>query len=361
VHYSAANLVKAILGLPQNRWYEYISSTTRTQVQVVRSDGPEGPITIARRDPTRNSSPTEASISTQMIWRVANAIAEGVPLHFDRILGASYNTRSAFEALLAHTSEFYYCRPGRIELIHNSTKILRGHKHLIWLPSKPHRNGAKAEYEVGTNLAISEIPSQIITYETLTVKTSNHQLDIDLQRRHAQIQVALAKIGACLGFRTWIAHGDRGIKYGNSTIGQLPGVVQNLRDERVLTAYNDAIDAALHIDCIWFRNGKFMPAVMEIEHTTGVTSGLARLKRFQDAAPALANIRWVIVAPDEDRNNVIRKASTPQFRSLDIEYFSYSSVEELHSLCMRRRIDNLAVNDRFISCFMERVNQSVAP
>ena len=49
-----------------------------------------------------------------MIWRVANAISEGEPINFDRVLGGSYNTRSVLESLLASTPEFYYCYPGRI-------------------------------------------------------------------------------------------------------------------------------------------------------------------------------------------------------------------------------------------------------
>ena len=99
-----------------------------------------------------------------------------------------------------------------------------------------------------------------------------------------------------------------------------------------------------------------MPAVMEVEHSTGVTSGLTRMKKFQDLGPALSGVRWVIVAPDEDRNDVIKKANHKQFESLDARYFSYSGVEELYSLCSRRNLTNLAVNEAFLDCFMEKCN-----
>jgi len=59
-------------------------------------------------------------------------------------------------------------------------------------------------------------------------------------------------------------------------------VIVSLRDEKLLSAYIEASQAALMIDCIWFKNGKLMPAVMEVEHSTGVTSGLTRMKNFQD-------------------------------------------------------------------------------
>ena len=43
------------------------------------------------------------------IRRVSNAINPGEPFNIDRILGASYNTRSVLETLIALTPEFYYC------------------------------------------------------------------------------------------------------------------------------------------------------------------------------------------------------------------------------------------------------------
>src|SRR5204863_1930964 len=116
--------------------------------------------------------------------------------------------------------------------------------------------------------------------------------------------VALYEIGRQLGFRTWIAQNDRGIEYKGRRLGELDGVVVSLDDERVVSAFDNAVRAALLIDCIWFRNRRFMPAVIEIEHTTGVRSGLTRMKNLQDMLPRYDDTRWVIAAPDEDRNDV---------------------------------------------------------
>jgi formylglycine-generating enzyme required for sulfatase activity len=66
------------------------------------------------------------------------------------------------EALLAHTPEFYYCYPGRIEGNISNSKIRKGHKHLLWLPNKPHNLGQIAETK--TEQIISEIPSQSAIY-----------------------------------------------------------------------------------------------------------------------------------------------------------------------------------------------------
>jgi type II restriction enzyme len=351
---TASNIVRSILGLPRNRWYEYVNPRSRSQVKVLSADGPEGPLRVERRDPGSNTV-TTVSLSSQMIWRVANACKPNTPINLDRVLGASYNTRSLLEALMVHTPEFYWCTPGRIELVNDSAKIRAGHKHLLWSPAVPHENGVMSESESGSLQAISEIPSQTVTYEALTGigSVAATPLEIEVNRRHLQIQIALIEIGVKLGFRTWIAQNDRGYLYGKKRIGELEGVIPTLANERVLSAYEEAQDAARLIDCIWFKNGRLMPAVIEVEHSTGVTSGLTRMKKFQDLGPSLSDIRWVIVAADEDRNEVIRKASTQQFASLNTKFFPYSAVEELHSLSTRRGLSNRSVNEAFLDCFME--------
>jgi type II restriction enzyme len=286
-----------------------------------------------------------------MLWRVANSLEPGIPVNLDRILGASYNTRSALEALLAHTPEFCWCLPGRIEIINSSSKIQRGHKHLVWLPGAPHPAGVLKEHK--SDLVVSELPSKSVVYEALSFGAKAQAgMDIDVARRHLQVQVALILIGTQLGYRTWIARNDKGFKYGAKKIGELDGVVVKLDDEKLLMAYDAAVSAALQIDCIWFRNSHFMPAVIEVEHSTGVTSGLTRMKNLQSHAPHIQT-RWVIAAPDEDRVKVIREANKPDFLSLNVQYFPYSAVDEMYSLVQRRKISKSAITDEFLNCFFE--------
>ena len=87
-----------------------------------------------------------------------------------------------------------------------------------------------------------------------------------------------------------------------------------------------------------------MPAVFEVEHSTCVTSGLTRMKHFRDQIPPIET-RWVIVAPDEDRHKVYTEANKEQFKDMNVRFFPYSSVEELYSLCQRRKVSG--VNDEF--------------
>ncbi len=327
-------------------------------IKIVLVELPEGPIRIKRWDPSKGESLDKSktvTISSQMLWRLANALQPNQPLNVDRVFGASYNTRSVLEALLAHTPQFYYCYPGRIESINSRTKIKEGHKHLLWRPDLPHELGISSKIE--TDIVISEIPSMEVFYEALVLPAGNidPKLDIDIQRRHAQIQIALYHIGKQLGYRTWIAQNDKGIQYQDKKLGEYEGIIARLEDEILIKSHVDAIKAALLIDCIWFKNGKLMPAVMEIEHSTGVTSGLTRMQNFKDRFPPFPT-RYVIVASEDDRKKVIQEANKPQFQNLDVKFFTYTAVEELYRLCQTRKLKG--VTEDFLDCYMESVRVS---
>lgn len=355
--YTAYNLVRDIDMLPRNRDFNYIVASNHGLIHIEEVALPAGPICIKRWNPQKGESRMAAkseTISQEMIWRVANAVKEGDPINFDRVLGGSYNTRSVLEALLAHTPCFYYCYPGRIMDMGGHTSIEHGHKHLIYVPNNPHAPGELAKLEV-PNMAVSEIPMQSVTYDNLILPEGfaiGEGLDIEVVRRHTQIQIALYLIGLKFGFRTWIAQNDKGIIYNDKPLLEQPGIIPTLNQEGIINAFPGAEPSARFIDCIWFQNHRYMPAVMEVEHTTGVTSGLTRMKGLQDAMPAF-NTRYVIVAPDDDREKVVDEANRPQFLSLDTRYFSYSSVEELYYICSHRNLHG--VTQDFLDCYMERV------
>ncbi|MCK5592025.1 MAG: restriction endonuclease, partial [Candidatus Pacebacteria bacterium] len=252
---TATNIVNAIGKLQKNVSYNYVNPTTTSQIKIDEIVRPEGPIYIKRFDPSKGKTEEKAirqSISTEMLWRVANALSFKQPANIDRVLGASYNTRSAFEALLAHTPEFYFCYPGRIEVIRSSSKIKKGHKHLIWRPDSPHEQGVMMEYKTD-NMYISEIPSTNAVYEALVIpdiEPENQQdFDIDVQRRHAQMQIALIFIGQQLGSKIWVASNDRAIEYKGQKIGEMNNVISSISDVRLIQPYDEAARAARLIDC----------------------------------------------------------------------------------------------------------------
>ena len=351
---TTTDLVRAINDLPKNRQYRYINPRNKRVIQIRDITLPEGPIVIRRYDPSKGERPADAndeSISPQMIARIANAFLPGQPINFDRVLGGSYNTRSALEALLAHTPQFYTCNPGRLDSY--SGNVARGHKHLMWLPDEPHQLGMIQQKE--TELVISEAPIVDLTYDSLAIPDDKLKAEIDenIQRQHARIQVALVLIGQCLGYRSWVAHNDKGIIYKGQRLGEMETVIESLRDEPLVASFDNAANAGWLIDCIWFGNQTRMPAVMEVEHTTGVTSGLTRMAGFKQRMPQLMT-RYVIVAPDEDRRKVVTECSRPQFADLDARFFPYSAVEELLLLCQRRSLQG-GTTDTFLDAYIEAI------
>lgn len=349
------NLISYINQLPKNQDYNYVNPSTKGLIRILDVNLPDGPIVFKRWNPSKGGTASGAkneTISAEMVWRLANAFAEGQPVNVDRVFGASYNTRSVLESLVAHTPQFYYCYPGRIMDIGGHSTIERGHKHLLWKPNEPHENGVLLEVE--TDVAVSEIPISSAVYDSLYLPDTLdlNGMDIEVARRHTQIQIALYLIGLQLGFRTWIAQNDKGIKYQNKPLIEQQGIVTSLNNENLVGPYNGAVSAGAFIDCIWFKNGRLMPAVMEVEHTTGVTSGLERMYNFYRHIPPIRT-RYVIAAPDEDRELVVREANKDMFCELDTRFFPYSAVEELYTICQRRKLHG--VTEEFLDCYMEPV------
>ena len=347
--YTVQNMVRALASLSRDRRYNYVNPKNEGTIEILNVMIPFGPVTIRRSGSKVGSS----TISTEMMERVASAITDGMPINLDRILGGSYNTRSALEALLAHTSEFFFCYPGRISPSESSVEVLKGHKHIVWKPNSPHAHGELVE--IKTQMVISESATCETVYDevgSLAVEESSIN-EYSHARRHAQIQYLLAQVGFQFGYKIWIAQNDRGVKIGDKSFSEMPGVLPTLKEGTVIANFSEAAHAARLIDCIWFKNGRLMPAVFEVEHSTGVTSGLTRMKAFRDILPPFPS-RYVIAAPDEDRAKVFAEFDKAQFRDLKPQYISYSAIEELAGLCRKRKI--MGVTDEFIDSFCESAN-----
>lgn len=347
--FTAADICRAIDALNKNVYYSYANPRTHGEIKIVRVQLPEGPITIKRH---RIGDPwgEDENISSQMIWRIANALNSRIPINVDRVLGGSYNTRSVLEALLAHTPEIYTCTPGRQETIGGIVTIRRGHKHIIWDPENPHVMGVMTQKDLGENCVISEIPTIDMMYDVVPAQIQDSGIDIEIRRRHSQIQVALAEIARSLDMRTWLAVEDHGIIYNGRKVTEYPFIVKDLNHEPVISSFANAVHVAKHIDCMYFNGG--LPFAFEVEHTTGVTSGLNRMLQFKNAANYL-NTQFVIVAPDDDREDVLTKASKEQFEDLKTLFFPYSQVEELYSFVSRHTGRIRGVKKDFLLTFME--------
>jgi type II restriction enzyme len=358
VSVSASNIACAVNSLNKNVIYDYPNPKTTTKIKIVNVKMPEGPITIKRCDPNKGENfegKKEQTISSKMLWRLASAIKPGHPINIDRVFGASYNTRSALEALLLHTEFYYQCYPGRLERTGELSEVKHGHKHLLFCPDEPHQNGVIGIKEVN-DMVITDVEREFRIDSLLLseASTNTNEIDVKINRRHAQIQVLLIKCAERMGLKTWIAKNDQSIQYNGQRLIEMDSVINKLSDATALQGYHEAVPAGELIDVIWFSDDcKKIPAIIEIEHSTGVTSGLNRMKGFMKEAPELAHMTYIIAAPDEIREQVFQKAAKPQFSDMNIKYLPYSAIEDLYLLCERnlKGIDNI----KFFHTFLENV------
>jgi type II restriction enzyme len=259
---------------------------------------------------------------------------------------------SALEVLLAYTPEFSLCCPNYCDVAISTTIIKKDRRFLVWLPHQPHEAGVLYHAEASVTLARMECYDAI--YEAIVLpapKEDDEIIDDGLKRIHAQMQVALVEIAAGMGCKTYVAKNDQGIIVKNTPLAQHADVLTDLSQQNLISNFPDATKAGALIDCIWFKNGKHMPAVLEVEYTTGITSGLTRMLNFQDNSPSLVT-RFIIAAPDEDRAKVIKEFEKIQFQKMKPVFLPFSAIHELYALAQRGRLKG--VSPDIIDNFVER-------
>lgn len=351
---TVSSLIFQIANLPKHS-ITYASGKGECIVENVQL--PEGPIGFKRRnDATPWANCKTEYISQAMLWRVVNALNTRIPIQIDRVLGASYNCRTVLETLIAACSDFYICRPNRYTVIAGQTEIQKGHKHLIWKLGCPHVTGFVGQMNVDGY--ITEVPSvdvycDAIPVENTTNEIKTNEIDPEIKRIHSQMQVALCESARWLHMRPWVSIEDHGIRYQGKNILEFPDIVKDLHEEKVINNYPQAINVAKHIDCLWFNGG--MPFAFEVEHSTGVTSGLTRMNSLRNQLE-FCRTNYVVVAADDARKDVLKKAADLQFKDMDLWYMPYSAVSELHGFINRH--DNYGLPKDFMKSFMEKLNSN---
>lgn len=124
------HILDLIEQLPKNEEFDYVSGG-ESKAKLISIDRDNIKVDIVRVN--ADGSEKNASMTTDILNTLVHSIKENRPFKFDNVLNGSGNVRSTMEAIFAHTSEFYSCKIGRV-------------KHLIWVPSKPHRIGEIVEY-----------------------------------------------------------------------------------------------------------------------------------------------------------------------------------------------------------------------
>lgn len=127
---------------------------------------------------------------------------------------------------------------------------------------------------------------------------------------HTEIQWLLLKLGADMGFDTWVASNDRGRTFNDNRFSDIP----RLKSTLPITSDEAIIRTIQLIDVLWLK-GHNIVAAFEVESTTSIYSGLLRMSDLVAMQPHL-NIPLYLVASDERREKVITEVNRPTFSSL---------------------------------------------
>jgi hypothetical protein len=174
----------------------------------------------------------------------------------------------------------------------------------------------------------------------------------EVARASLSVQATLARVGAALGFKIWIAPGDR------RRVADLLGAETAHLLDRLPVNYESAtLSTVEQLDVIWIK-GRSIVRAFEVEHTTAVYSGLLRMADLLALQPNLA-IKLHIVAPDDKREKVLRELRRPVFALLErgplyesCTYIPYSSLRIVADL---KHLSHM--NDTVLDEFEERATE----
>mgnify|MGYP001199835493 CR=1 FL=1 len=332
--------------VPRDSVLKYVNSSNQTELIVKDIVLPYGPITYIRRKKGQHwRSCKIETISEAIVRRVAAQIEPEKAFSIDAILNGTGNNRSVFEAIIAHTPQFYICHPGK-----HLNGVTDQRKHLYWNPNKPHQAGVIAE----TNEILGIITSP---RQNFTLTTHGHPApNFNRLRPHHQKQVQAFEIGAALTWSVWIAENDHDIRLGRTRLAQHPQAIRHLTQVPIIKSSPEAIKAARHLDVMFVRNDGYIPAIIEIEHSTGISSGLTRMNNFRHSMSGVyanqgqGGTSFIICAEDEKAEEVKAKA-TRQFDTMAPRFLPYSRLELLWQLCRDNRQG--ALKDNLFEIFSE--------
>lgn len=153
---------------------------------------------------------------------------------------------------------------------------------------------------------------------------------------HEAMIYALAKLGQYAGCSIWIGKKEQSDEFAGekfselslATLPQLGGISE------------EAMRIIEQIDVLWLK-GNMIISAFEVEHTTGVITGLAR---FHDLLRTIPMIRMdmYIVAPDERKRKVIREFNRPAIREIakkaKWKYILYSDLLKKYDTIGKERL-----------------------
>lgn len=126
------HILELLDSLEKGMAYDYVSRTSsKVILDSVDFSAQE---VIARKVTSDNPEEKRTKFTTRLFEILEKGVVENKPFSIDVIFNNSGSNRSALEALLVRTAEFYSCMVGR-------------NKHLVWIPSNPHTIGEAVSLE----------------------------------------------------------------------------------------------------------------------------------------------------------------------------------------------------------------------
>lgn len=129
---SVKHILELIDALEKGVAYDYVSRTSSKVI--LDSVDYSAQEVIARKVTGDHPDGKRTKFTSRLFEILEKGVVENKPFSIDVIFNNSGSNRSALEALLVRTTEFYSCMVGR-------------NKHLVWIPSNPHTIGDAVSME----------------------------------------------------------------------------------------------------------------------------------------------------------------------------------------------------------------------
>ena len=135
---------------------------------------------------------------------------------------------------------------------------------------------------------------------------------------HEAAQAALLMLGNLLGYDTYTP--DAGRTHKEQKLGDIATL-----EELPYFAGEKVMDSVQNIDVVWLKD-EWPEYFFEVEHTTGVTSGLLRIYQAEKI-----NAKFFIIAPQKELKRFEREVEKAPFRRIK-EKYQFRSYEELRDM-----------------------------
>lgn len=100
----------------------------------------------------------------------------------------------------------------------------------------------------------------------------------------------------------------------------------SLKNEKLFSAFDDAIEETNNLDCIWFDGDKVMPALFKICNEN-ILEGLCRLNNVKELMPPYFS-KYILVVDDNKYQTALDELMKPTFKNSGISIIKKSELSD---------------------------------